>query len=315
MEELKSHNRRNFLKKTAIASLAIPFLSSFSFSTKKKLKKLTILHTNDMHSHIDPFPINDAKYPGLGGMTRVASLVDKIRTNEKNVLLLDAGDIFQGTPYFNKYKGKLELQLMSKMGYAGSTMGNHDFDNGIEGFSAVLHHAKFPFICSNYDFSKTLLKEKTLKYKVLNIDNIKIGILGVGIQLDGLVNEQLYHGVKFIDPIKTANHYADILKNEKKCNLIICLSHLGHEYSDDSISDIKLAQKTKNIDLIIGGHTHTFLEKAKKVKNIESKYVLVNQAGWGALALGRLDLFFDKNENEIINLVEANLPKKNYAKI
>ena len=315
MEELKFYNRRLFIKKTALASLAIPLLSSFDFLKKNKLKKLTILHTNDMHSHIDPFPLNDSKYPGLGGMTRIASLIDKIKIKEKNVLLLDAGDIFQGTPYFNKYKGKLELQLMSEMGYAASTMGNHDFDNGVDGFSKFMHNAKFPFICSNYDFSKTKIKDKILKYKVINIDNIKIGLLGIGIQLDGLVNENLYKGVKYIEPISTANKYAEFLKKEKKCNVIICLSHLGHEYKNDVISDIKLAQKTKNINVIIGGHTHTFLQEAKSIKNIDNKKVLVNQAGWGALSLGRLDLFFDKNKNEIINLVDNNFNKKNYAKI
>ena len=315
MEELRFYNRRKFIKKASLASMAIPMLSSFSFLKKNKLKKLTILHTNDMHSHIDPFPINDSKYPGLGGMTRIGSLVDQIRSKEENVLLLDAGDIFQGTPYFNKYKGKVELQMMSKMGYAASTMGNHDFDNGVDGFSKVMHHAEFPFICSNYDFNETILKNKTHKYKIITIDNIKIGIIGVGIQLEGLVNEKLYDGVKYIDPVKTANFYADFLKNEKKCNIVICLSHLGHEYEGDTISDVKLAEKTKNINVIIGGHTHTFLQEAKKVKNNENREVLVNQAGWGALALGRLDLFFDKNKNEITKLVDNNFNKKNYAKI
>ncbi len=315
MGELRFYNRREFIKKVTVASMVIPFLSSFSLIRKNKLKKLTIIHTNDMHSHIDPFPGNDSKYPGLGGMTRIASLVEEIKNNEKNVLLLDAGDIFQGTPYFNKYKGKLELQLMSKMGYKASTMGNHDFDNGIDGFSKVMHHAEFPFICSNYDFTNTKLQNKIAKYKITTIDNIKIGILGIGIQLDGLVNENLYAGLKYLDPIKTANQYAEFLKKEENCNLVICLSHLGHEYKNESISDLKLARKTKNINIIIGGHTHTFLQEAKKVKNIENKDVLVNQAGWGALSLGRLDLFFDKNKNEINSLVFRDSNKKNYAKI
>jgi 5'-nucleotidase len=315
MEESKFYNRRNFIKKVSVASMAIPLLSSFSFIKKTKYRKITILHTNDMHSHIDPFPINDSKFPGLGGMTRIASLIENIKSKESNVILLDAGDIFQGTPYFNKYKGKLELQLMSKMGYEASTMGNHDFDNGIDGFSKVMHHAEFPFICSNYDFSNTVLENKTNKYKIITIDNIKIGILGIGIKLDGLVNENLYKGVKYLDPIKTANHYAELLKNEKNCNIVICLSHLGHEYDNNSISDIKLAQVTNNINVIIGGHTHTFLQEAKKVKNLDNKDVLVNQAGWGALSLGRLDLFFDKKNNEMTNLASDYFNKKNYAKI
>lgn len=176
MEEFKFSNRRNFIKKIVFGSLSITFLNSFTFLKKRdKIKKITILHTNDIHSHIDSFPENHSKYGGRGGIRRIASLIKKIRSKEENVILLDAGDIFQGTPYFNKYKGSLELKIMSQMGYVASTMGNHDFDNGLKGFRDVLHHANFPFICSNYDFSETTLKNKTVKFLVNEIDGIKIG--------------------------------------------------------------------------------------------------------------------------------------------
>jgi len=314
MEELKLQNRRTFVKNSLLAGISIPFIQNKSIFKNNNRIKITILHTNDMHSHIDPFSIN-SKHSGMGGMTRVSSLVKEIRKIETNVLLLDAGDIFQGTPYFNRYKGKLELQIMSEMGYCASTMGNHDFDNGLDGFLNVLPNANFPFLCANYDFSNTILKNKTKPYQIVEIDNVKIGIIGIGIKLEGLVDENLFQKTIYLDPVDKANQWAKHLKHEEQCNFIICLSHLGYEYNNDKISDIKLAKQSRNIDLIIGGHTHTFLDNAKEIKNISGKDVLINQAGWGALSLGRIDLFFDKTSNQNNNLAITKLPKKNYAKI
>lgn len=316
MAESKFSNRRIFIKKIVLAGVSIPLLNSFSFLNKKtRSKKITILHTNDMHSHIDSFPENHSRHPGMGGMRRVASLVRKIRSEEKNVVLIDAGDVFQGTPYFNKFKGSLELKIMSSMGYIASTMGNHDFDNGINGFKEVLQHANFPFICSNYEFSDSEMNEKTKKYLVKEMDGIKIGFFGLGIELEGLVGKDYYGETKYLDPLKTSNYWTSYLKNKEKCDLVICISHLGHKYESDKISDLKLARLSKNIDVIIGGHTHTFLEKAKLVKNSENKNVIVNQAGWGALALGRIDLEFSKNNGNSNSFSVNDIPKKNYAKI
>lgn len=316
MVESKFYNRRIFVKKIVLASISIPLLNSFSFLNKKpRSRKITILHTNDMHSHIDSFPLNHSKHPGMGGMRRVASLVKKIRNEEKNVILIDAGDVFQGTPYFNRYKGSLELKIMSSMGYIASTMGNHDFDNGINGFKEVLHHANFPFICSNYEFLDSEMREKTRKYLVKDVDGIKIGFFGLGIELEGLVGKDYYGETKYLDPLDTSNYWTNYLKNKEKCDLVICISHLGHEYESDKISDLKLARLSKNIDVIIGGHTHTFLEKPKLIKNTENKNVIVNQAGWGALALGRIDLEFSKKNRKINSLSVNDISKKNYAKI
>jgi 5'-nucleotidase len=316
MEEWKLINRRTFVKNISLAGIAFPVMKSIPFHVNsKKIKKLTILHTNDMHSHIDPFSVYDSKYPGMGGMTRVASLINNIRAVEKNVLLLDAGDIFQGTPYFNRYKGKLELQIMSQMGYAASTMGNHDFDNGIEGFNNVLNNANFPFLCSNYDFNDTILKNKTKPYKILSFDSLRVGILGIGIQLDGLVEKRLYKKTKYLDPIEQANYWAKYLKKDEKCDFIICLSHLGYEYQSNKISDLYLAEESENINLIIGGHTHTFLKEAKTVINKKNQKVIVNQAGWGALALGRVDIYFDKKTDNNHSISSIDVSKKNYAKI
>mgnify|MGYP001224820143 CR=1 FL=1 len=316
MVESKFFNRKIFIKKIFLASISIPLLNSFSLLNKKtRTKRITILHTNDIHSHIDSFPNNHSRYPGMGGMRRVASLVKKIRIKEKNVILIDAGDVFQGTPYFNKFKGSLELKIMSSMGYIASTMGNHDFDNGINGFKEVLHHANFPFICSNYEFFDSEMIKKTRKYLVREIDGIKIGFFGLGIELEGLVGKEYYGETKYLDPLSTSNYWSNYLKNKEKCDLVICISHLGHKYKSDKISDLKLARLSKNIDIIIGGHTHTFLEKAKVIKNIENKNVIVNQAGWGALALGRIDLELSKNNVKSNSLSVNSISKKNYAKI
>ena len=275
-----------------MGTAGIATLSSFDLFDlvrKDNLVKLTILHTNDMHSRIDPFGPNDKKYANRGGMSRVATLVEKIRKEESNVLLLDAGDIFQGTPYFNIFGGEVELKLMSQMKYDASTIGNHDFDNGIEGFNKVLHNANFPFLCANYDFNDTILKSKTKPYHIIEKQGIKIGIFGIGIELDGLVDSRLCGNTKYNDPITAANKYAKLLKEEHECNMVICLSHLGHEYESEILSDKTLAKSTENIDLIIGGHTHTFLEKAVTFSNKIGQPILINQAGWAALSLGRVD--------------------------
>jgi 5'-nucleotidase len=296
--------RRDFIQKTAASSalLGLTGVSLSSFSTPSDIKKITILHTNDVHSHIDPFPADHPKNPNLGGAARRAAIIESIRKEEKNVLLLDAGDIFQGTPYFNYYGGELEFKLMSMMQYDLATMGNHDFDNGIDGFYAQLPHAKFDFVSANYDFKNTILNDIVKPYKIIIRDGIKIGIFGLGVQLDGLVDKKLYKETVYNNPIEVAQDMTRILKEEKKCDLVICLSHLGFKYKDEpeKPSDILLAQKTKNIDLIIGGHTHTFLDKPVIEKNSEGKDVLINQVGCFGLNLGRIDFYLSDN-NEVIN--------------
>src|SRR5690554_1123119 len=289
--------RREFIQKTALTSVmaGISTLPLMSFSTKKN-KHITILHTNDTHSHIDPFEASHPKNPNMGGVARRATLVEKIRRENPNTLLLDAGDIFQGTPYFNYYGGELELKLMSMMKYDVSTLGNHEFDNGLEGFLAPLPHANFDFINSNYDFSNTILDGYIKKHKIFEVDGIKIGIFGLGIELSGLVSKANYKETKYLDPIEIAQDMTRFLKNEKKCDLIICLSHLGYRYNSDKISDLALASQTKDIDLIIGGHTHTFLSKPTIVKNIENKSVIINQVGCFGINLGRIDFYFETNK-------------------
>lgn len=290
--------RRKFLQKIAAGGVAAVTLSSAAVVSSRR--KITILHTNDTHSHIDPFDANHSKHPGQGGVARRKMLIDQIRAKEDNVLLLDAGDIFQGTPYFNIHKGEIELKLMTELGYDAATMGNHDFDAGIDGFERVMHHANFPFLCANYNFEDTVLNNKTKSYQIFRKSGIKIGVFGVGVELDGLVSPELYKSTQYLDPIGQAQKIADQLKNDQKCDLIICLSHLGYKPKLNQMCDKVLARETEGIDLIIGGHTHTFLPEAETHKNKIGAPVLINQVGWAGLVLGRVDFYFGlKNEPEL----------------
>ena len=288
--------RRDFIQKTAATS-ALLGLGGFSLSSFKSVntKHLTILHTNDVHSYIDPFPANHPKNPNMGGVARRAALIESIRKENPNVLLLDAGDIFQGTPYFNYYGGELEFKLMSMMEYDLATIGNHDFDNGIEGLYTQLPHASFEFVSANYDFKNTIMNGHVKPYKIINKDGIKVGVFGLGVGLDGLVDKKNYKETIYLDPVGVAQDMTRILKQEKKCDLVICLSHLGYKYKDEpeKICDTKLATVTQDIDLIIGGHTHTFLDKPTVLKNAVGQDVLVNQVGCYGINLGRIDFYFD----------------------
>lgn len=264
--------------------------------TGPDITRLTILHTNDLHSRIEPFPMDGSRNQGKGGAARRATLIERIRREEENVLLFDAGDIFQGTPYFNYFGGEIEMKLMTAMGYDGATIGNHDFDGGIEGLERQLQFAGFPLIISNYDFSDTVLNGKTHKYKIFRKSGIRIGVFGLGIELENLVPQDLYRNTRYLDPVKTALDFAGFLKNEMECDYVICLSHLGYKYKNDKVSDHVLAQNTRHIDLIIGGHTHTFLNEPTRMANLDGQPVLINQAGWAGIVMGRIDVFFEKGK-------------------
>jgi len=284
-----------------------------SFATADT-QKLTILHTNDVHSHLDPFPMDGGKYQGQGGVAWRAALVEKIRKEEEHVLLLDAGDIFQGTPYFNMYKGEPEIKAMSMLQYDACTMGNHDFDAGVEGFAKQLPHANFPVLTANYDFTHTALEGKTQPYITIKKGKLKIGIFGLGIELHGLVSEHAYGNTKYIDPLMTAKAISEKLKKHEKCDMVICLSHLGYQYDSAKVSDMVLAKETENIDLIIGGHTHTFLDKPMVVLNKSGKETIINQVGWAGLRLGRLDFEFNsKKSSKLFNAQSVIITKQTRA--
>lgn len=290
--------RREFIQKTAAGTALVGLGLSISSFKTATTKHLTILHTNDVHSYIDPFPPTHAKNPNMGGVARRATLIESIKKENPNVLLLDAGDVFQGTPYFNYYGGELEFKLMSMMQYDLATIGNHDFDNGIDGFFSQLPNAKFEFVSANYDFKNTVLNGIVKPYKIFVKDGIKVGVFGLGVELDGLVDKKNYKETVYHDPVSVSQDMARILKHEQKCDLVICLSHIGYQYKNDpdKVSDLKLASLTKDIDLIIGGHTHTFLDKPTVVKNMEGKDVLVNQVGCYGINLGRIDVYFDTDK-------------------
>ncbi|MFN8296348.1 MAG: metallophosphoesterase [Chitinophagales bacterium] len=289
-------NRRDFLKSSLVGgAVAGSILSPIQLLANEVETKLTILHTNDVHSHIEPFADDDKKYPGLGGAEYRATIIENIRKKSDNVLVFDAGDIFQGTPYFNFFHGDLEIDLMNKMGYDAATIGNHDFDGGIKILAKQIARSDFPFVNCNYDFTNTPVAGKVHKHITLKKRKLKIGITGCGVELNGLVPDKLYTNTKYLDPVKCVQEQVDILKHEKKCHFIICLSHLGYKYENAKVSDIVLAQNTSNIDLIIGGHTHTFLDTPTKVKNKDGKEVLINQVGWAGVQIGQLDYFFEKS--------------------
>ncbi len=280
--------RRLFLQQTGVVAGAAMVAPSL-ISAKKKTNKLVILHTNDTHSNIDPFPVNHPKFPNMGGVSRRASLIQSIRDREEHVLLLDAGDIFQGTPYFNKFKGVLEMKTMAAMNYDIVTLGNHDFDIGMEAYKSALSHASFQVVNANYELASTPLSEVVKPYTIVNKAGFKIGIFGLGVNLQGLVPNENWKGLTYQDPVTAAQKQADILR-KAGCDVVICLSHLGYEYKTDQVSDKVLAASTKGIDVIIGGHTHTFLEDLQEFKNKEGKAVFVNQVGYGGLKLGRIDI-------------------------
>jgi len=291
-------DRRKFISRTAASSTFIG-LGGLSLNSclKSSTKHITILHTNDVHSHIDPFPSSHSAYPNLGGLGRRATMVDQIRKENPNTLLFDAGDIFQGTPYFNFYGGELEFKLMSMLKYDAATIGNHDFDNGINGLFAQLPYASFDFLSANYDFTNTLMEGHVKPYKIYLVDGIKIGIFGLGIELAGLVTKKLYQETVYLDPIEIAQELSLKLKEEEKCDLIVCLSHLGYQYENQQKpDDLKLAANTENIDLIIGGHTHTFLDRPTIAINRKDQQMLVNQVGCFGINLGRIDFYFDNGK-------------------
>jgi len=244
---------------------------------------------------MESFPMDGGRNQGLGGVAARAQIIDKIRQKEEQVLLLDAGDIFQGTPYFNLYHGEPEIKAMAAMKYDACTIGNHDFDAGLENLATQLtRHANFPMLVSNYDFTSTPMEHKTEPYKVFKKGKLKIGVFGVSIEGHGLIPDNLFGATKYLDPIQKANETASHLKNEN-CDMIICLSHLGYQYKgSNKVSDEVLAKETENIDLIIGGHTHTFFDNPVTYKNKKGDDIIVNQVGWAGIVLGRLDFEFTK---------------------
>ena len=283
-------NRRRFFQ-TMAAGSAGAFLAPLPLLAQDEMR-LVILHTNDTHSRIDPFPMDGGRFEGLGGAARRSTLIRRIRESHPNVLLLDSGDIFQGTPYFNFFKGEIEFKTMSAMQYDVATLGNHDFDNGVDGLVSMLPHASFEFVSSNYDVSGSPLESRVKPYTTRTFGDVKVGIFGLGIDFQGLVLPGLHEGVTYKDPIFEARNMVETLRNQD-CHFIICLSHLGYRYRGDRVSDTDLAQEVPEIDMILGGHTHTFLDNPD-VYSLADRTSIVHQVGWAGIRLGRIDVVFNK---------------------
>ena len=251
---------------------------------------LVILYTNDVHSNIEP--VESGAYAGLGGYQRIANYVDHVKATHKNVLLLDAGDYNQGTPYYTLFKGELEVKLLNAIGYDAAAIGNHEFDDGQQVFADRLKKAKYKTLCSNYDFSKSPLKKRVQQYTIIKKGGKRIGIIGVTLNIDGVVSAAGRKDVVYQPPIPIVNKLAKELKN-KGCDLVILLSHLGYNSGSESRpGDILVAEMSEDIDIIIGGHTHTFLSEPTFVPNKSGKNVIVTQAGSSGVNVGRLDVSF-----------------------
>lgn len=284
--------RRRFLQVTGTAAagtILTPGWAAGAAGWTGEGVRITILHTNDTHSRMDPFPMDGGPNQGLGGVARRATLIQRIRSQEEHVLLLDSGDIFQGTPYFNFFGGEIEFRAMSAMRYDVATLGNHDFDNGVEGLAAMMPHADFQFVSSNYDASGSPLEPFVLPWVVREMGGVKVGIFGLGIAFQGLVLSSLHEGVRYQDPFAAARRSVNALRS-RGCSLVLCLSHLGYRYRGNRPSDTLLAQHVSGIDLILGGHTHTFMDEPDVHLHPDGSRTLVNQVGWAGMRLGRIDV-------------------------
>jgi len=271
----------------------IRFLLLFIFFVEivySQEKSLVVLHLNDTHSRIEPFPENEAIYSNKGGMVRLDNYANHVRKEAKNVLLFHSGDFVQGTAYFNWYKGDAEMAVANLMKTDAACLGNHEFDNGLVALAKMVKKAKFPFVATNLDFSGTPLDRLTKKYVIIKRNGIKIGIIGLTINPEGLVSKSNSAGVKYLDPVESANAMAAFLKEKKKCDLIICLSHLGYYPKEERMGDITIAKKSHYIDVILGGHTHTFMSEPDNVLNAEGHEVIINQTGAYGIYFGQLDI-------------------------
>ena len=259
-----------------------------------KQVKITILHTNDTHSQVEPTDPNSPKNADLGGYARRMGVIEQIRSEEKNVLLLDAGDYWQGTPYFNFYNGRIEIDALNRMKYDAVTLGNHEFDNGLDTMAMVLSKARFPIVSSNYVFEDSFLSKLIKPHIILEIDGVRIGVMALNVNPEGLILQNYYKGMKYDDPIEVAIETSRLLKQDKKCDLVICLSHLGVEKEvPNQVTDFDIIQNTQFIDVVIGGHSHQIIENTTR-KNKDGKEVIIAQMGKSGLYLGRIDLLLKK---------------------
>lgn len=270
------------------------FICYLSFSPAGAQKTLTILHTNDTHSTILPLNPNlaDTMLANRGGYLRRIAMLHEERQKDPDLLLFDSGDFSQGSAFYSMFQGDVEIGLMNQMKYDAVTIGNHEFDFGLENMARIFRLAQFPIVCSNYDFADTELASIVKPYIVLKRKGIKIGVFALCPPLQGLVFTKNYMPLRFLDPVEKTREMVDILKNKLKCDYIICISHLGWEISE--YPDDRFIQQTSGVDLVLGGHTHTYFEELKYEKNIDGRDIPVDQNGKHAAFVGKLQLTFNK---------------------
>lgn len=302
------YNRRQFIRELGISAGAIGLSAYFPtyLHARGVTYRLSIMHTNDTHSRIDPYP-EGSSMAGMGGISARMDLLNTIRSESKRSILLDAGDFFQGTPYFNFYQGEVEIRAMQQLGYDAATLGNHDFDGGMDNLFTQLSRAKFPVVCANYSFGRHALAQRCQSAVVIRRDPLKIGVFGLGINPSGLIPPALVPHLTYVDPFEAARRQAQRLRTIYGCHMVICLSHLGLGYADYRPSDRRLAQTVPGIDLIVGGHTHSFLDQAEVYTNPIGQRVYVVQAGHSGLRLGKVDWDIKVGKRTEIYPVEASL--------
>jgi 5'-nucleotidase len=301
-------DRKQFIKAIGTLGLGAGFMGIKpleSIAARFPDKRLVILHTNDTHARIDPFP-EGSRYEGLGGAARRATLIKRLKQSAPGTtMLLDAGDVFQGTPYFNFYGGALDFKLMTEMGYDASTIGNHEFDNGVDGFARVAGYAGFPFISSNYDFGESAMAPFIRPNLVRKINGITVGIFGLGVAFENLVLPHLHEGVTYHDPLRKASQMVNVLRKGYDCDIVICLSHIGYNYSDGRVSDRVVASEVDGIDLIIGGHTHTFMDQPEVFDKPDGRSTIITQVGFAGIVLGSVTFELDRS-NRVTGSYAAN---------
>jgi 5'-nucleotidase len=275
---------------------------------------ITILHTNDTHSQIDPLPANDKQYPDKGGVARRATLVRRVRKENRNTLLIDAGDVFQGTPYFNFYKGEVEYKSMSLIGYDVGTLGNHDFDNGVDALAAAMKFANFDFVSSNYDVRGTALEGRVQPYVVRVLGGVRVGLFGLGISPDNLITPENFKGLKYSDPVKSAREVVKGLRERERCTLVLGMSHLGYYPNprEGEIGDSQVAAQVDGIDFIASGHTHTFMTEPVITKQPSGANTIIFQVGRSGIYVGRVDFKLRKGKviaaaGRLLNLRDESL--------
>jgi 5'-nucleotidase len=277
---------KSFFSTRANPTLATPLLKPLAGETV-----ITVIHTNDTHSQIDPFPADDRLFPGKGGVARRATLVKRVRQENPNTLLIDAGDAFQGTPYFNFYKGEVEYKSMSQIGYDAATIGNHEFDNGVAALAAAMKFATFDIVSSNYDVHGTELESRVKRYIVREVAGVRIGLFGLGVGPTALITPANFKGVTYLDPVETSRAVVKELKDKERCSLILCMSHLGYYRvpKENEIGDSQVAAQVDGIDFIASGHTHTFMQKPVVQKQPSGNDTIIFQVGRSGINLGRVD--------------------------